>query len=320
MKAGLVIAAMVGVAVGLGVVAYVGFGAVVGALQRLGWSGFALLVGCQLALIPVLGAAWAVLTPGGGNLARFTWGRLLRDAATEALPFSPVGGFVIGARGASLAGAAASLAFGSTIVDVTTELLAQLAYVGAGLALMLARNGEGAAGAGWLGLLIAPLAAGGFILFQRRGLGWLLAKLEARWPAGAFASALAVHGVVVELYRRPVRLAASFGLHLAGWFVAAAGTWIALRLLGSPIGVHEVVAMESLVYAVRSAAFAAPAGLGVQEAAYAVLGAAVGLSPETAVALSLVKRARDLAIAVPALLVWQTIEGRRLAARPIPRP
>jgi len=51
----------------------------------------------------------------------------------------------------------------------------------------------------------------------------------------------------------------------------------------------------------------------VQEAAYALAGPLFGLPPESALALSLAKRARDLAIGVPTLLAWQLGEARQLA-------
>jgi uncharacterized membrane protein YbhN (UPF0104 family) len=64
--------------------------------------------------------------------------------------------------------------------------------------------------------------------------------------------------------------------------------------------------------AVRSVAFAVPGALGVQEGAYVVIGLLFGLSPQDALALSLLKRARDLVIGAPALVIWQVMEGRRL--------
>jgi hypothetical protein len=78
------------------------------------------------------------------------------------------------------------------------------------------------------------------------------------------------------------------------------------------IRLTSVLAIESLVSAVRSAAFVAPMGIGVQEATYALLGPLFGLGPELSLAVSLLKRARDLAIGVPALLTWQGLEGARL--------
>jgi uncharacterized membrane protein YbhN (UPF0104 family) len=71
------------------------------------------------------------------------------------------------------------------------------------------------------------------------------------------------------------------------------------------------MAIESLLFAIRNAAFMVPSGLGVQEGAYALLGPLFGLPPEAALALSLLKRARDVAIGVPVLLSWQILEGKR---------
>ena len=58
-----------------------------------------------------------------------------------------------------------------------------------------------------------------------------------------------------------------------------------------------------------------PQALGVQEGGYIMLGALFGLSAEAALALSLVRRARDLVIGLPILLVWQVVEGRRSLRR-----
>jgi hypothetical protein len=54
-----------------------------------------------------------------------------------------------------------------------------------------------------------------------------------------------------------------------------------------------------------------PNALGVQEGGLVLLGGMFGIGPDAALALSLVKRGRDLVIGVPALLAWQLVEGRR---------
>ena len=77
---------------------------------------------------------------------------------------------------------------------------------------------------------------------------------------------------------------------------------------------RTIVGLESLVYVVRTVTFAAPMGLGVIETAYAVVGPMFGLDREWAVALSLIKRLRDVAIGLPAMGIWQFMEGRRLMA------
>jgi hypothetical protein len=53
----------------------------------------------------------------------------------------------------------------------------------------------------------------------------------------------------------------------------------------------------------------------VQEGAYILLGAGFGVTPETALALSLLKRGRDLVIGLPALVAWQLAEGRHFWRR-----
>jgi hypothetical protein len=97
--------------------------------------------------------------------------------------------------------------------------------------------------------------------------------------------------------------------------LSAIEVWIALRLAGAPLGFPTVLVVESLLYAIRTVAFAIPNAVGVQEGAYVLIGAAFGLTPEMALAISLMKRARDLAIGLPALGAWQVVEGRRLWRR-----
>jgi len=101
--------------------------------RRLGW--FAILCLYSLALFLLLGAAWHVLVPDTSlaELKVFIWARMVRDAAAEVLPFSQLGGIVLGARAAILHGVSPPLAFASMIVDVTTEMLAQIAYVALGM-------------------------------------------------------------------------------------------------------------------------------------------------------------------------------------------
>jgi hypothetical protein len=70
--------------------------------------------------------------------------------------------------------------------------------------------------------------------------------------------------------------------------------------------------LESLTFAIRTAAFFVPAAAGVQEGGYILLGGALGIAPEIALALSLLKRGRELALGTVALLLWHSIESRRM--------
>ena len=66
----------------------------------------------------------------------------------------------------------------------------------------------------------------------------------------------------------------------------------------------------------RTIAFIVPWAAGIQEGGYVAVGAIFGLTPEVALGLSLLKRARELLTGVPTLLVWQALEARRLLRSP----
>jgi hypothetical protein len=73
----------------------------------------------------------------------------------------------------------------------------------------------------------------------------------------------------------------------------------------------DALVIESLVFALRTATFVVPGAAGIQESGYLMLGALFGLRPDVALALALLKRAREIVIGLPALLIWQGLEYRR---------
>jgi hypothetical protein len=121
-----VLAALAGAALMAVLIAHFGVAAVIRSLGAIGWPGFAVVCFIHLGLIAVMGLAWGVLIPGTRLWAPI-WARLVRDAGSELLPFSQVGGYVLGARAIALAGVFGVSAAASTIVDVTMELFGQLA-------------------------------------------------------------------------------------------------------------------------------------------------------------------------------------------------
>jgi putative membrane protein len=316
MKLRLLIIAALGVALAVYLVFFIGVGAVISAAVAVGWGGFAILCAYGLALFFVLGLAWYLLLPDlkAEKLWVFVRARMVRDAATEVLPFAQLGGIVFGARAAILQGIAPALAFASTIVDVTTELLAQIAFVALGLVILSVHAPHSALiTALAVGLGVAAIGCGLFFALQRYGL-WMTGKLAARLLRGAGAATAAVAANFDAIYRAPARVALSSAVHLAGWIASAIGIWIAFRLIGTRVELTSVLAIESLVCAARSAAVFVPNALGVQEAAYAVLAPLFGVGAEFGLAVSLLKRARDIALGVPILLVWQAAEGQRALA------
>ena len=318
MRVASLLAAMAGLALIGILVGYFGADAVVRSLIAVGWQGFAAICLIHLVLIVMMGIAWWILLRGT-RLWMSIWGRLVRDAGSEVLPLSQVGGYVLGARAITFAGVSGTAAAASTIVDVSLEFIAQIAF--AGLALVwLARLLPDAPliVPVAIGVIVAGILASGLLAAQRCGFNLidrLAGALGRAWLQRTAAGAAALHRAVADIYARRLRLWASFVLHLICWIAATLEAWLVLRFAGKPLGFGVVLVIEGLVYAVRSVAFAVPNAVGVQEGAYILLGGSFGLTPDIALALSLLKRARDLAIGLPVLAVWQLLEGGRLWRR-----
>ena len=313
-----ILAAVIGVTAIAALVGYFGTGAVMRSLLAVGGLGFAAICAIHLALMAMMGFAWWVLMPGTRAWTAI-WGRLVRDSGSELLPFWQVGGYVLGARALALTGVSGTVAAASTIVDVTFEFISQLAYTALGLVLLIQLQPDSAASIPVLiGLAVAIAAAAGFLFVQRRGLDFfdrIVRILGRGWAERSAAGAAALQAALHAIYRRPGGLWLCFGLHLACWIASTFEAWFALRLAGEPLPFTAVLVLESMLYAVRTSAFAVPNAVGVQEGAYILLGATFGLTPEMALALSLLKRARDIAIGLPTLGLWQALEGGRLWRR-----
>ena len=314
MKLGVILAGLAGLAVALYFIVHAGFASVVAAVASVGWSGFAILCLYALALFVVLGAGWFALMPGRGFWS-FAWGRIVRDAAGEVLPFSQLGGILIGVRALILRGVEPPKAFASCIVDVTTEMMAQIVFILIGIALFWAHSASGLPAATISGIVFVLAGSIAFIVLQRRGLA-LGEKLAERFLPAMARRTRSFREAVQDIYKHPARLAASSAVHLVGWVLSAIGTWLAVRLIGGKLDIAGAIAIESILCALRSAAVIVPGALGVQEAGYAMLMPLFGLSPEVGLAVSLLKRAREIAIGAPVLLMWQGLEGRRAFAAP----
>ena len=314
-----------GLALGVWLVSDFGVVEVGNAIATAGWSGLGAFAAVQLVLFGLLGAAWRIIAPAPsptapeprlGRLGTFIWGRMVRDAAGQLLPFSAMGGFVLGARAVTLQGVPWPVAAATTFADVTTEFLAELVFAAIGLLILLVRvpNSALILPLG-LGLLGAGVAAALFVVMQQ-GVGgifrFLGARIAAPWFTQVTGHADRLQEQVDAIYARVPLLLAAFVVHLAAWIATAGTSWMAYRLVGLDIDFTSALAIEALLHAALTAAFMVPGGLGVQELVYASLGSLFGCPPEFSLAVSLLRRARDIALGVPILLLWQLVEARRL--------
>lgn len=317
-----IVLALVGLLVSLALIGWFGFGNIVSAIGRIGWPQFGAIIGWQLVLFVILGLAWEAIVPprDGRRPWVMVWGRMVRDCSANCLPFSQVGGFVFGARAVTLHGVNWSTATASTVVDITAEFLAEVAFTGIGLAILLARAPRSELAVPLeIGLGLAVVACFAFVWLQQ-GAAPLFAKISGRiagrWYSNAQERVQVLQDELSLIYGHTVRLALGFTIHLIGWIGTGVAGFIAYRALGVPIEFDNALAIEALLAAVAAVSFLVPVNAGVQEAGYAGLGAIFGIPPELSLAVSLVRRARDVVIGVPVLLIWQFVEVRRLRAKP----
>jgi putative membrane protein len=305
-----------GLAAAVWAIGKVGLGELVDAALRLGIEGFLLFCAGSIGLLVLLGAAWWVAMPPvrARALPLFAWARAAREGSNDLLPFSQIGGLLIGARTLTGAGLPPTRVYAAMIVDLTTEMAGQLVVVLFGLwalgSMLLHGQGEALSPAAWTGAAMAVAILAAFVTLQRPLLSFLDTVGTKMLPRADLPLGR-IRAELDTLYadRRPV--AASFLLNIAAWLGTAVLAWVGLRLMGVEAPLVRVVAVESLISVVRSAAFLIPGALGVQEAAYLLLAQAFGIDPQAMLALSLVKRARDVAIGLPTLLLWWASDLRR---------
>jgi len=307
-------ALIAGLAATAALIAWVGVEAVNNAVLVAGISGLLAIALFNALPIAICGFAWrALVEPAPAHAtALMIWVRFLRASVSEIVPIS---GELLALRVMTLHGIAIGQAGAATVVDLTLELVSQLAFTALGLALLLL-DGRSDALAAWsvVGLIAVASVVGGFLLAQRHGFfRWLERlphRLAAHVPWARLPELAGLHAEIQALYRRPGALTRSLLFHGAGWIVGVGEAWIALWFLNAPLAFGDALIIESLAFALRSAAFAVPGALGIQEGGYVALGALFGLGPDVALALSLLKRAREVLLAVPALLAWKLVEVR----------
>ena len=324
-KIGVSVALLAGLIAAVYLVWSIGFDAVVASVARAGLGGLALLCLYALVVFVSLACAWYFLLPPAERrpLPEFYIARLVRDSIAEISPFSPVGGMVAAARLMILKGMRGPYAAASVAADATTEAIAQVVFLAFGLGLGFTQfrhlQGSGSVTEGMLAVLLLAVPGIALLIFlQKRG-----ASFAERIAARFFPQmneGVSFRAAIEELYDSRSRLAASSAFHLLGWIGGGVGTYISFRLVGGHIGILNAVALEALLSTLRSIAAPVPAAIGVQEWGYAMLAPLFGLPAEMGVAVSLLKRAREIVLGVPALLYWQSVEGRaafRAANEPV---
>lgn len=310
---------MLGFAVAIWTIGDVGLADIIRTAQRMGLGGFAAVCAWSLLTSWLLGCAWHSAAPGEPvrPIVHFAWARLVRDSVSNLLPFSELGGIVVGVRTLIRAGVPTTRVYASFVVDLTTEMASQVVYTLFSL-LAMAPLLAGAAAAELRPAIFGGTAVmiGCIVLFMK--MQRVVIALAAKIAAGFLPETTVLADVEAELssiYAQRRRVLMAFVFNLAAWTTSGVSAWFLLELMGSDIALWKVLALEGVIFALRSMAFIIPGAIGVQEAAYVLVGPLFGLPPEAALALSLAKRARDVLISALSLLVWQLGESKDLITR-----
>lgn len=273
-------------------------------------------------LIPLLldAVAWGVLFSKSDRprLLQLLWMRWIGESVSTLVPSAAVGGDIVRARLAAISGTPLPLAAGTVLVDITLGIFIQAGFTLLGLFLLVEVTGKTSfVGPTLVGIVVALFAFAGFYFVQRLGIFRFLARIISRLAGSSEWQSLVQGGdtldrTVHSLYSRRSGVIGCCAWTMTSLIVGSGEIWLALWFLDLPASFLNALILQSMVLTIRSAAFAVPAGLGVQEGGYLVVGSLLGISGEGALALSLVWRAREIGLGIPALILWQVIEARRL--------
>ena len=317
MKLRLFLSLLLGLAILAAVLMRFDLSVVLASFARVGFSGFALIVAAGLVAEVVLALGIYPFLPHYLALSRVVASRQLRDSSADVLPITQLGGVVLAARALVLAGIEAPLAAAAVVADLTAETFAQGLYVLVGVLASLSLLQRSAALSPYVGAMLGGalfLSAGamGFAIVQILG-SRFAERMSARLFGAKLAHARDFHLAIRRVYADRGKVALSMLLQFAGWIGSGLWLWVVLMTMGFHGVFWTAIAIQALVEGLRSALVFVPASLGVQEAGYAVLAPVFGLPPEIGLAVSLLRRARDIVVAAPVLLIWQAIETRRAA-------
>lgn len=250
--------------------------------------------------------------PGLGVMTRATW---IRESVNGLLPVARIGGEIVAYRILRRYVECRSDAAASLVADMTLSVLSQSAFALWGLWLLFANDRSLAEGRELLiGVAAMSVLGAVFILVQRKGtLGALTGALDRLFEGRlvrAHSGSLRFDQAARVLYARHLDVGMSLAWQSAAWVLGSGEIWLALQFLGPPRSVLDAIAIEALIQAVSSAGFMVPAAIGVQEGAFVLIGAALGIDTTTALALAAARRLRDAVIFFPGLLAWQQTETR----------
>jgi len=293
-----------------------GAGRIFALLVQVGPAGSVIFVAFHLIQILFSALAWRIITgptlPRPG-LAAFCMLRWIREGVNNLLPVAQIGGEFVAARLLRQRGLKLAPAIAGTVADLTMEMVTQIVFTLMGLGILVRGGLAGNVQAMVInGIAVASLVAGGFLAAQWLGLavaieaGLLRLGRALGWVGTDEVEGL--HKALLACYRAPLRVLGAALAQLVSWLLGSVEVCIALHFLGHDVGLGAGLAIESLGQALKAVGFAIPGALGVQEGGYLLVCGWFALPPQTGIALSLMKRLREMVLGVPAIVAWRLSE------------
>jgi putative membrane protein len=317
MKFGAIIGGIFGLGLAAWLIESYGLSHILALLNTAGWLGILAVIAFHPLQMWFSALGWqAIAGPTDPPLRLRTYLSLrwIRESVNNILPLAQIGGEFVASRLLYRRGLNLAPAIAGTVADLSMEMASQIAFTLLGL-LLLASMGKSSSTAYIIsGVVTATLLLAvffgalwfGLIGMLERG----LIKLGQSIGWAATANVEGLHDGLVRCYRSPRRVMAAALWHMISWLLGALEVCIALHFLGHDVDLRTGLIIESLGQAFKAAGFAVPGALGIQEGGYIVVCRIAGLSPDVAIALSLLKRLRELALGLPGLVLWQVEEKR----------
>jgi putative membrane protein len=301
-----------------------GAGQVALAIAHAGW-GLLILVPYHLLQTLSDSAGWLTLIPKENRIpmSRNFFIHWLGESVNNLLPTARIGGDIVIARLASMSGVPLKTATAAIIVDVTVGIVTKVVYIVIACILLVGATGRtDLVRPSLVAVATGALAATGFYVVQRAGVFKWSAMLASRLAKSPAWDSLVQGGESLDqsirlVYARRYAVAGCSFFWVTSWLIACGEIWIALRVLGLHPTFTTAVILESAALAIRGAAFLVPGAVGVQEGGFILLGNLLGISGDVALALSLLRRARELALGIPGLITWHLLEAGRLWRGPL---
>lgn len=315
MRVSAVLSVLAGLAIVIGLVMANGVAGIGAGIAATGW-GIVPVIAIHLPQVFCSALGWRALASGSRTPSwRAFFGlRLIREGVNALLPVAQIGGHLVGARLLAQAGVPLSVAGAGVAADLTLEMLSQVVFTVLGVGLLAAGSQTAGLSGHMAGGVLAAIAilTAVFVVAQRFGLfrvleGGLL-RLAKRQNWKGLTGLTGLHLTIAAIYGSPRRLIVGGTYHFAAWLLGGFEVMVGLHVLGVPVGFRDATIIESLGQAFRAVGFAVPGGLGVQEGGVLLICTLLGIGPQTAIELSLLRRIRELALGVPALTAWYWIE------------